>query len=261
MSPSVPLDYLPLWALVGCIAAAIVGLIEGGYRFGKYRCQVSEAEATAPLGTIVGSILGLLAFMLAFTFSLAASRFEARRQMVVQEANSIGTTFLRAGLLPEAQANEVRGLLKEYVASRLEVTKTGDVQLALRRADDLHLRLWQNAEAIGKAEADSVAVGLFTQALNDTIDTHSERVLVGLRSRLPLILWLALIMLLAFSMLGVGYHEALAKSKRSPATFLLVLAFLTVLTLIVDLDRPMEGLITVSQEAMLNLQQMMDSFH
>ncbi len=196
--------------------------------------------------------------MLAFSFSLAASRFEARRQLVVEEANAIGTTYLRAGLLPEAQATQVRMLLNEYVATRLEVARTGDVVPALRRSDEIHLQLWQIAEAAGQARADSVVVGLFIQALNETIDIHGERVLVGLRSRMPLNLWIALFLLTALSMAGVGYHEAIVKSKRSPAALLLVCGFLTVLVLIVDLDRPLEGFITVSQESMVNLKEMMD---
>jgi hypothetical protein len=260
MVNSNPLDYLPLWALIGLIAAGILLFIELGFRYGKHRCKVSEPESTASLGTIIGSILGLLAFMLAFTFGLAASRFEMRRQMVVKEANAIGTTFLRAGFLPELESRHVRSLLKEYVASRLEVARTGGVESALHRADELHLALWKDAEVVGRRQAESETVSLFIEALNETIDVHTERVLVGLRSRLPFALWLALFLLTALSMVGVGYHESLAKSKRSPATFLLLLGFLTVLTLIVDLDRPMEGFLSVSQESMVSAQKMMDSF-
>jgi hypothetical protein len=260
MVNSSPLDYLPQWVLIGTFAVAILLLFEFGFRLGKRRCKTGEPEATAPLGTIVGSLLGLLAFMLAFTFGLAASRFEARRQIVVDEANAIGTTYLRAGFLPEVSRSEVRSLLKEYVASRLDVTRTGDIELALRRADELHLKLWKQAESVGQSQADSIVVGLFIESLNETIDIHAKRVLIGLRSRLPIVLWLALFLLTALAMLGVGYHEALAKAKRSPATLLLILGFLVVLTLIVDLDRPLEGYLSVSQEAMVNLQNMMDSF-
>lgn len=253
MPLSSPLDYLPIWMLLVVISAAVLIFIEVGFQFGKYRCTNSEVEAAGPLGTLVSSTLGLLAFMLAFTFGLAASRFEARRQMVVEEANAIGTTYLRAGFLPQPQATKVRNLLSQYVDSRLEVAKTGDAELALRRADELHLQLWREAEEVGRSNSDSIVVGLFIESLNETMDIHSKRVLVGLRSRLPLALWLALFFLIAFSMIGVGYHEALAKSKRSPARYLLVLAFLAVLTLIVDLDRPLEGFLVVNQEAMINL--------
>src|ERR1700720_1526300 len=95
------MDYLPLWGLFAA-SVFVVGLsIECGHRLGHYRRRSSEEEKEAPVGAIVGATLGLLAFILAFTFGLAASRFDARRQIVVEEANAIGTTYLRAGLLAE----------------------------------------------------------------------------------------------------------------------------------------------------------------
>jgi hypothetical protein len=255
---TIPLDYLPIWLLIATITLGILLAIEAGFRLGKYRCRVAEPENPGPVGTIVGATLGLLAFMLAFTFGLVASRFEQRCQIVVEEANAIGTTFLRAGFLPEQQVANARKLLKEYVDSRLEVARTGNVEQALSDAAELHRNLWEHAERAGQAQPTSQTVSLFIEALNETIDVHSERVLVGVRSRLPLVLWIALLLLTIFSMAGVGYHEALAKSKRSPATLALVLSFMIVLTLIIDLDRPREGLITVNQEAMATLKKSMD---
>jgi hypothetical protein len=75
--------------------------VEGGYRLGKYQRSRSEEEKEAPVGAMVGATPGLLAFMLAFTFGLAATRFDTRRQVLLDEANAIGTTYLRAGMLPE----------------------------------------------------------------------------------------------------------------------------------------------------------------
>jgi hypothetical protein len=72
-----------------------------------------------PTGLLVGSTLGLLAFILAFTFGLAAARFDTRRQVVLDEANAIGTIYLRAGMLPERR-EEIRTLLRNYVNTRLE---------------------------------------------------------------------------------------------------------------------------------------------
>src|SRR5262245_51151559 len=114
-----PLDALPLWALFIVILLVVLLSVEFGYRLGRYRRRRHEEEKEAPLGTMVGAILGLLAFILAFTFGLAATRFDTRRQVVLDEANAIGTTYLRAGMLPE-QGQQVRGLLRDYVAARLE---------------------------------------------------------------------------------------------------------------------------------------------
>src|SRR5476651_1818526 len=138
-----PMDYLPLWGLFAA-TVFLVGLsIEAGYRLGQYRRRSSEEEKEAPVGAIVGATLGLLGFILAFTFGMAASRFDARRQIVVEEANAIGTTYLRAGLLPDGRAVKVRKLLTEYVDARLEAVQSGDIDKAQRRSDELHGELWK----------------------------------------------------------------------------------------------------------------------
>src|SRR6201982_2091547 len=112
MENNAPLDALPLWALFIVILLVVLFSVEFGYRLGKYRRSRHEQEKEAPLGTMVGATLGLLAFVLAFTFGLAAARFDARRQALLDEANAIGTTYLRAGMLPE-QGEKIRGILPE----------------------------------------------------------------------------------------------------------------------------------------------------
>src|SRR5262252_1083210 len=119
-----PLDVLPLWALFIVLLFIVLLSVEFGYRLGKYRRSRHEQEKEAPLGTMVGATLGLLAFILAFTFGLAAARFDARRQALLDEANAIGTTYLRAGMLPE-QGEQIRGLLRDYVRTRLEAVQSG----------------------------------------------------------------------------------------------------------------------------------------
>ena len=114
--------WLPLWAvfvvtLTVCIGSAEAGAVLAGIAIRKK--QVHEPEA--PLSGLVGAMLGLLAFILAFTFGMTGSRFDARKQLVLDEANAIGTTYLRAALLPEKQGLEVRRLLREYAEVRLSV--------------------------------------------------------------------------------------------------------------------------------------------
>ena len=86
-----PLDALPLWGVFIVILLIVLLSVEFGYRLGKYRRSHHEMEKEAPLGTMVGATLGLLAFILAFTFGLAASRFDNRRQLLLDEANAIAT--------------------------------------------------------------------------------------------------------------------------------------------------------------------------
>ncbi|NBO91285.1 MAG: DUF4239 domain-containing protein [Planctomycetia bacterium] len=259
MLVSRPLDYLPIWAIFGLTVAVVLFAIEAGYRIGKARRLHYADELDAPVAAIVAASLGLLGLIVAFTFSLAASRFDARRQMVVEEANAVGTTYLRTGLLPDGHSEKIRKLLAEYVEARLEVVQTGDVDLVLRRSNELHRQLWKEAEAVGRMHPNSIVVGLFIQALNETIDVHSKRVLVGLRSRLPNVLWVILYLITVATMFGVGYHEGLSKSRRSLVIIVLVFVFSAIITLVTDLDRPQEGFFTVSQQTMVDLRSMIDS--
>lgn len=212
------------------------------------------------MGAIVGSMLCLLAFILAFTFSLAAARFDSRRQMVVEEANAIGTTFLRAGILPDDRGENIRERLEDYVNARLEVVETGDIEKVLSRSEQLNRELWNDAEMLGKNFPDPIVVGLFIQSLSEMIDVHAKRVLVGLQNRLPIFLWATLFVVTILTMAGVGYHEGLSKSNRSVAILVLVLSFSAVMTMVVDLDRPQKGYMTVKQQAMVDVRKMMEHF-
>lgn len=253
MFTDLPLPVLFLGSLI------VVGLsVEAGFRVGKYRRQTSEQEKETPVGAIVAAMLGLLGFILAFTFSLAASRFEAKRQLVVEEANAIGTTYLRAGLIPEGSRVKVRALLAAYVQARLDVVQTGDTETLLRRSNELHRDLWEVAESVGTLFPESIVVGLFIQSLNETIDIHSTRVFVGLRSRLPGILWATLYLLTVLAMAGVGYFIGLTKSCRSLALIVLALAFAAMFALVADLDTSQQGLLRVGHQALIDLQNMMN---
>ena len=84
------IDALPLWGLFIAILGVVLLSVECGYRLGKFRFSRREQEKEAPVGTMVGATLGLLAFILAFTFGWASSRFDNRRQLLLDEANASG---------------------------------------------------------------------------------------------------------------------------------------------------------------------------
>jgi hypothetical protein len=250
------LDVIPLWGLLPITISVVLLAVEIGYRLGRRRRQHSTAEKGAPVGAMVAATLGLLALMLAFSFGLAASRFDDHRRVVLDEANAIGTTYLRAAMLPEPIATETRNLLREYVDVRLEAVKSGSIEKAISKSAELHDRLW--AEALAAVEKDrSPVTALFVESLNEVIDLHATRVMVGLRSRIPSVIWLALYVLAALAMSAMGYHEGLTSVRRSLVAFALVLSFAVVLFLIVDLDRPTRGLLQVSQDSMMDLRNSM----
>ena len=256
MERSELIDVLPLWALFIVILSVVLLSVELGYRLGKYRRSHREEEKEAPLGTMVGATLGLLAFILAFTFGLAAQRFDTRRQVLLDEANAIGTTYLRAGTLPE-RGEEVRHLLRDYVGVRLEAMKSGKVAEGIRRSEDIQQKIWGEAENVGKKNPNSIVVGLFIQSLNQIIDLHAARMQAGLRSRIPGAIWLGLFAVASLSLAAMGYHAGISGTRRSLAVVAVAITFAVVIELIADLDRPQEGILRVSQQALLDAQRSM----
>ncbi|MGZ5545250.1 MAG: bestrophin-like domain [Limisphaerales bacterium] len=193
------LDALPLWALFVVILLIVLLSVEFGYRLGKYRRSHHETEKEAPLGTMVGATLGLLAFILAFTFGLAANRFDSRRQLLLDEANAIGTTYLRAGMLPE-RGQQIRDVLRDYVAARLDAVQPGKLREGIRQSEDIQQKVWSEAENVGQKNPNSIVVGLFVQSLNQMIDLHAARMQAGLRSRIPGAIWLGLFAVASLSL-------------------------------------------------------------
>ena len=107
--------------------------------------------------------------------------------------------------------------------------------------------------AAAEQDRHSIMTGLFLQSLNEVINLHSERVFVGLRSRIPISIWLALFTLAVLGMASMGYQAGLSGTRRSPGMPIVTLAFAGVLFLIIDLDRASEGSLRVSQQPMIDL--------
>lgn len=252
-----PFDFLPLPLLLLLASSLLWAAMEAGYQVGKYRHAQYADEKDQPVGAMVASILGLLALVLGFTFSLAASRFDDRRQAVLQEANAIGTTYLRARLLPSPHDVQVKSLLRQYVDVRISAPSKENVANAVTQSEALHEQLWLQVKGAAELDTHSITTGLFIQSLNDVIDMHAKRMLVGLRSRIPLSIWLGMFSLAMLGMGSVGYQAALSATRRSPAMLILVIAFSLVLFLIADLDRGQEGLLRVNQQALTDLQHSM----
>lgn len=256
MQPSGFLDALPIWTLFPITLVIGVLAVEVGCRVARYRRQRHKNETEAPVAPIVAATLGLLAFMLAFTFGMAASRFEERRQAVLAEANAISTAYLRAAMLPEPMGTDSRKLLRDYVDLRLEASNPEKVNEAIAKSEELHQRMWGQAVAAAQKER-SPMTSIFMQSLNDVINLHAKRLLAGVYSRVPSAIWLGLYALFILSMVVMGYHEGIAGTRRSVAVFVLVVAFSTVLVLITDLDRPGQGMLRVNQQSMYDLRKSM----
>jgi hypothetical protein len=247
------LDQIPIWCFFLLAITIPMVAVEIGYRCRHWRDRRRSNEPEAPIATMVGSILGLLAFMLAFTFGLAATRFDARRQAVLAEANAIGTTYLRAQLLLEPERSTTTNLLREYTELRAKIGKNISIPDLLTKSDEIHKQLWSQAVAAAQKDPHSITTGLFLESLNETIDLHSERVFVGLRSRIPMAIWLSLWCLTLIGMFSVGYQAGSPGARRSLEMCVFSLAFAVVLVLIVDLDRNRDGFLEVSQQSIIDV--------
>src|SRR5215213_4840898 len=145
-------DTLPLWTiLLGTLSIVVLALQYGALIGGRRRRDPQEKPEVPT--AIVGATMGLLAFMLAFTFNSAAGRHEARKALVIKEANAIETTWLRAGFLPEPARTTMRGLLRSYVGVRVRVaTDSVDLSDGLRQSEELQERMWAVAEETGRTQ-------------------------------------------------------------------------------------------------------------
>ena len=250
------LDSLPIVGVF--IAFAIVSLLfyEGGFRLGRWWQVREPGEQEGPTGLLVGSILALLAFLLAVTMGMASDRFDARRGIVLEEANSIGTTYLRAGYLPEPASTQIRELLREYVPLRIVVTDARSAKLAadIQRSQEILNELWTISEGVAKTTNQGDLVSTYLESLNETINLNETRITAGLYARVPETVLLLLIFGSALSLGMVGYSAGLTERRALLNAVVLIVALGAVIMIVVDLDRPREGFIQVSQQPLIDLQ-------
>lgn len=251
MVSSAFLDKFPLFVMNLIITGVVLLLIELGWQLGNYMRGRHLREGKAPIDAAVGPTLGLLAFLLAFSFSMAATRYDTRKEIVLREANAIGTTYLRADFLDESRRKEVRSILREYTALRAGGASSIMSPEGMKQTGELQDGLWAIAAYIGThnpTETDA----LFVESLNDVIDIDAERVTAH-RNRIPTTIWYMLAIVTMFTMVAVGYQFGLTGIRSWIVFFLLAAVFATVITLIVDLDTPQAGMLQVSQQPLLDL--------
>ena len=153
--------------------------VEIGIRLGKRSPIASDDAARSHIGTIESALLGFFALLLGFAFAMAMGRYDDRRKIIVDEANDLSTTDLRAALLPEPFQTEVRDILRKHVDSRVAFSQAQlnpeSARNALRETDELQKLLWQRGVEATKVSTDEVRTGYFIETLNSLIDDHTRR--------------------------------------------------------------------------------------
>jgi hypothetical protein len=234
-------------------------LITGAAGFGTWvgRRFRGPGHREEDIGTLTGAALGLLALLIAFSFSLALSRYETRRSLVLEEANAIGSTANYALMLPEPAQGQVLGLLRDYVAVRIGLGTPYDparLQRDVTRSSALQAKLWQQAVAASGAAPQSLPVYQFVSSLNE-MNNIGEKRLAALRFHVPSEVMVLLIGIAMVAMGFTGYHSGITGSRRPLATLIMSLMVSVVIMLDVDLDRPARGLIRIPVQPLVDTAQ------
>jgi hypothetical protein len=247
---------LDLWLILLGSIIFLLAATEMGFRLGRRARSGVDQVSRSEISTIQGAMLGLLALILGFTFAMAMNRFEARKQVVLEESNAIGTTFLRAQMLPKPPRQEISDQLRRYVDAKLAFDAAGIDRKRLRQAgeetDRLQRQLWSQATALGEKDPRSIITGLFIQSLNEMIDLHAKGI-TALENHVPEII-IVLLYFVAIMAIGlIGYGCGLGGQRNFFVTLMASILIAAVIMVIIDLDRPRRGLIKVSQQRMLDL--------
>jgi len=253
---------LALLVIFGMVAGTLC-MLEAGRRIGARRRGRDSEGAKASTGAIDGAVFGLLGLLIAFTFSGAGTRFDARRQMIVEEANAIGTAWLRLDLLPAAAQPALREKFRQYLDARLaafhRLPDLPAAKVELARAAALQNDIWTQAVAACRDSGSQPAMMLLVPALNQMFDAATSRV-AGSQMHPPAIIYAMLgLLLLAASMLA-GFGLGVGKLRD----WFHALAFVLVMTLtvyvILDFEFPRMGMIRIHgfEDALLDLRQSMN---
>jgi hypothetical protein len=227
---------------------AIVLSAEIGRRIGKWRRQ-GLAEPLPGTAAVDAAIFALFGLLLAFAFSSAAARFDHRRDMIVAEANDIGTAYLRIDLAPEAAQPGLRDAFRRYVDSRVNAYRRGidfeDFKAGLEASEEIQKEIWSLAVAAGRMpEAHPGLNMLLLPALNQMIDITTTRAMATV-SHPPAIIYVLLFALALICSVIAGHGMAAARSRN----WFHMIGFAAILTItlyvIVDLEFPRLGFIQV----------------
>jgi len=239
-------------SLIACAALAVGMVIVAtiGHRIGRRRLLAEPDSSEISTATVDAAILSLLGLLVAFTFSSAYSRFDYRRQLIVEEANAIGTAWLRLDLLPADAQPALRNLFLEYVQSRQQLWRLlPDHEAALAefaRSSAIQEQIWLAAVDATRGETSSDARKLLLPALNDMIDVTSTR-LTAIQSHPPIIIFLLLgaLSLASASIVGFGMTKSRSLSYFHVVGFALMAAL--ALMVILDIEYPRYGLVTLDK--------------
>lgn len=243
--------------IAGSVLLSMIAAVEIGFRIAQRAGDEFGASLRSHVGAIQASLLGLMALLLGFTLSLALQRYDIRSEAVVDEANAIGTAWLRAQLLPVSVREPVLSRMRRHVDLRVEagavdMAHTHERSSLLKQSNENLDQIWSLAVEAAKVKSSSVTSGLFIQALNDMIDSYGRRD-AALRRHVPQPVLLLLFCTFLLTSGVVGYAAGIAGNRPSVTTHVLIALIVILVFVILDLDRPRRGLIRIDQTSLIEL--------
>lgn len=249
------LDEIILFFIVVAIFCVVLEL---AFRLGRHHRAHSNDSTRSHLTVLQTALLGLLALLLGFNFAMATSRFEARKTLIQDEVTVIGSTYLRAKLLPSDLRGKVTALLKDYVSARIEFMRAGTDEKRLKAASEssrtIEDQLWNLAAAAEAQGEASAAMNLVIQSLTDVYNVNEKR-RAEQDDHVPATV-INLLFVVAIGALGfIAYSYGLGHRRRHGSTAIFAILIAMVFTITLDLDQPRSGFIRVGEESMLRLQE------
>lgn len=235
------LEFLePVLLVVGAFLAS-----ELGYRLGRYYGPQGETF-DKQLGLISGATFALVAFLIGFGFAGAGTRYVDRLDLIVKEANALGTSYLRADTLPQPARGELKEALRQYAASRIELLTRHDRATAVTLLDRVgaqHAQLW--AIAMKGAAGNPQLMLVVLPSLNEVIDLHTTHLSAALRHiPTPIMITLLLSAALALALASFGNGQV---GRRYPIlNFVYGFALAAAIWMTLDLDHPRRGFIQIN---------------
>jgi hypothetical protein len=204
------------------------------------------------------ALLALAGLLIGFTFSMAESRFDTRKQLLLAEANSIGTTYLRTRMLTDTSGEELRTLLRRYVDARLAFIGAGvdrqRIDETLRQSSALESQIWSRVVAVGQSQPTSLMASLLVQATNDMFDAGSAHA-AAVERPLPPTVFMVLVLATAAAMASIGFSCGLEKRTSPHGMIVLPVLLGLVVLLVFDLAHPRLGFLRASDPILIQLKQ------
>jgi hypothetical protein len=256
------IDIVPPWAMFFISLALVMIAVEVGFRVGLIVRKKASNEREPPVSAIAGAILSLQAFMLAFTFGIVSDRYDTKKELAREDANVVRSAWQRSDFLSEPDRTESKTLLRQYVDLSVTFSMSAHPEKGkeeLAEGQRIQHRLWAIAVEHRLTDLNSDIGSLYVQSLNEMASMQGTRYNLGIEARIPTAIWFALLCLLILGMVAVGYHTAIAESRRPRITTALAISFSLVIAIIAVLDHPLNNVISVSQLPMISLQNEMNT--